>query len=257
MSVRNQKRTGANRQRLGNEEPGGEVSLWLITFTDIMALMLTFFVLMYSMSSPKEDKWKEVSRGLNRELVSHTSPEWYEAGQEEISIGRLAPGSALDLGYLRTLIAGAIAGDGRLNSVALIPQADHLIISLPEDLLFEPGRAEISEKGQLALFAIGGALARIRNRIEVAGHTAPAEEKGWELSLARAAGIAAALERIGYDKSVVIRGLSNGRYADLPETMSKELRLSLSRRVDILIMRDDGNRKSLLEFDSRTPENSG
>ena len=35
-----------------NDEGGGKVPLWLITFTDVMALMLTFFVLLYAMSSP-------------------------------------------------------------------------------------------------------------------------------------------------------------------------------------------------------------
>ncbi len=259
MSARELRQRRARRRPRYEEKSEGEVSLWLITFGDIMALMLTFFVLMYAMSSPKEDKWEEVSRGLNREPVSSATPEWYEAGPREISIGRLASTDGLDLTYLRTLLAEAIAGDQRLSAVALIPQDDCFIISLPEDLLFEPGSAKISEKGQLALFTLGGGLTRIRNRIEVVGHTAPraAEAKGWELSLARAASVASVLEEIGYEKSVVVRGLAGGRYEDMPAQTPKDLRLSLSRRVDILVMRDDGSQKSLLKFDTRTPGNSG
>lgn len=248
------------RQRLGYEgKPEGEASLWMITFSDVMALMLTFFVLMYAMSTPKEDKWEDVSKGLNREPLSNTTPEWYEAGPREISIGRLASDDGLDLSYLRTLLAEAIAGDRRLGAVMLIPQDDCLVISLPEDLLFEPGSAKISEKGQLALFVLGGGLTRIRNRLEVVGHTAPrsVEAKGWELSLARAASVATVLEKIGYEKPVVVRGFAGGRYEDMPEQTPKDLRLSLARRVDILVMRDDGSQKPLLKFDSRTPGNSG
>lgn len=237
------------------EDKGGQIPLWLITFTDVMALMLTFFVLMYAMSAPDEDKWKEVTRGLNRELVSSPSMEWYEAGPQEISIGRLAPGAGLNLGYLRTVVESLIARDPRLEGVELIPRPDYLIVSLPSDLLFAPGSAGISEKGQVALSALGNALARIRNRVEIVGHTAPppVETAGWELSLARAASVAAALERAGYEKPVVVRGLSNGRYADMPPATPEDLRLSLARRVDILIMRDDGSRKSLLQFDRAAP----
>lgn len=234
---------GKIRLRRRREGEGENASgLWLITFTDIMALMLTFFVLMYSMSSPDEDKWKDVSSGLNAEFTSQTSPEWYESGPQEISILRLGFSDALNLSYLSTLVSGAIAADERLKSVILTPHPDYLAISLPEDLLFRPGESGISEEGRRALFATGGILSRIRNRIEVVGHAGPppsagSGEKarsGWELSLARAATVAGELEDSGYGRPILIRGL----YAD-----------PRARHVDILIMRDGGKQKSLLEFE--------
>ncbi|MCC6598352.1 MAG: OmpA family protein [Alphaproteobacteria bacterium] len=242
------------RNAAGEEEAG--VSLWLITFTDIMALMLTFFVLMYSMSTPAEDKWRDISQGLNSRLTGESSPEWYESGPKEINIGRLSFSEALNLGYLSTLLGEIIAQDEQLNTVILIPGKDYLVVSLPEDLLFTPGAAEVSEKGHKALFALGGGLSRIRNRMEVIGHTGPrvSELKGsvfdsnWTLSLARAANVAAVLENIGYTKPMVIRGLADGRYQDLPKGMPEAERLALTRRVDLLIMRDDGSQKQPLEF---------
>ena len=37
------------------EKKKGKAPAWLVTFTDIMALMLTFFVLLYSMSVPEHE----------------------------------------------------------------------------------------------------------------------------------------------------------------------------------------------------------
>ncbi|MCB1651070.1 MAG: OmpA family protein [Alphaproteobacteria bacterium] len=236
---------------------GGEISssLWLITFTDIMALMLTFFVLLFSMSEPSEEAWDEITTGLNSHFAQYQSPQWYEGGQDEIDIEKLDLSEALNLGYLRSVITQVIKDDERLNNVVLIPQEEALIISLPEELLFPGAAAEVSAKGKQALFAIGGSLANIRNRIEIIGHTDPqpfAErpdkqagvESNWELSLRRAMAVGDILAQVGYKRPVIVRGVSSARYDELDQGFSQQQRLDLSRRVDVWVMKDDGSAKT-------------
>lgn len=237
----------------------GSTSLWLITFTDIMALMLTFFVLLYSMSVPSEEEWEDITTGLNRHFETQQSPKWYEGSQDEIDISKLDFSKALNLNYLRTIILETMSKDERMKNIVLFPQAGHLIISLPQDLLFESGQTQVSAAGKQALFAIGGSLSNIRNRIEVVGHTDPrpvqrgggdgSMQSNWELSLRRAISVADILKNVGYTRPIITRGLSSSRYDELSEGVSEERRLSLSRRVDILIMTDDGSERDTLSLD--------
>jgi len=88
----------------------------------------------------------------------------------------------------------------------------------------------------------------------VVGHTDPRPVRGgafasnWELSLARAANVAAVLENVGYKRAITVRGHASARYYDLPETMSNQERLDLSRRVDVVVMEDDGKRLQLFDL---------
>ena len=66
--------------------------------------------------------------------------------------------------------------------------------------------------------------------------------------MARAASVAAVLETVGYTKPVKIRGHASARYYDLPLTLSEESRLDMSRRVDIVVMEDDGDRLRIFDL---------
>lgn len=246
--------------RKGSVNPTDEAasSLWLITFTDIMALMLTFFVLLYSMSVPVEEEWEEVTDGLTKQFSPKFAEQWNKGAQETINIDKVDFTEALPLTYLVKIISNNIDKDQNLQNIVLIPQTDHLIISVPTELLFEPGQAEVSDAGKQVLFTIGNTMTRIRNRIEVIGHTDPRPIQGedrkypsnWELSLARAGSVAAILRNAGYERGMIVRGLSSARYEYLPKDMDEEQRLSFARRVDIVVMQDDGRERNLIDITS-------
>lgn len=241
--------------RVHQTEDGGS-SLWLITFTDIMALMLTFFVLLYSMSVPAEEDWDEITQGLTQQFTNTFADKWNKGAQETVNIDKVDFTEALPLTYLIKIISNNIERDQRLKNIVLIPQSDHLIISVPSELLFEVGKADVSDEGKQVLFTLGNTMTRIRNRIEVIGHTDPQPiqnasgqyPSNWELSLARAGSVASVIRNAGYQRDIVLRGLSSARYEDLPEEMDEEDRLSLARRVDIVVMQDDGNERNIIDI---------
>ena len=109
------------------------------------------------------------------------------------------------------------------------------------------------DEGRKALYALGGSLSRIKNKIEIVGHADPrafSTDSGtymsnWELSLARAANVAAILDSVGYEKNVTIRGDSSGRYEDLYGVADDATRLELSRRVDIIVLDHDGDKQKV------------
>ncbi len=235
-----------------NKSGEQSVPLWLITFTDVMALMLTFFVLLYSMAVPQEEKWDEISAALSSKF-KNTESKMYNAGsQDAVSIDKIKPSTALDLNYLKVLITNLLK-DKNIKDVLIFQNGNRLIISVPSDLLFESGRANINLRGKRVLFTLGGALSRVKNRVEIVGHADPTpitSGKGlystnWELSLARSASVAAIFKEVGYDRHITIRGVSSARYDELSEDMPEEVRNDLSRRVDIVLMGDAGFRTKL------------
>lgn len=232
-----------------NKEDHSSVPLWLITFTDVMALMLTFFVLLYAMSKPVEKEWEEVSASLGSHFSKEFARPYNKGSQDAVSIDKIPQSKALDLGYLEGLMIRLLE-QKEIQNVMIFKNSDRLIISLPSELLFESGSADVKLEGKKALFAIAGVLFRIKNRLEIVGHTDPAPvtsdtaryRTNWQLSLARGANVASVLRDLGYSRDLTVRGLSSGRYDDIPEEIAQEERYNMARRVDIVLMRDEGYR---------------
>jgi len=245
-----------SRRRYGRRvgDAGGLGNIWMISFTDVMALMLTFFVLLFAMSNPDHEKWENLADALQENFNKFYGKPLSRGTADAINIEKINYNQALDLNYLQALLQSLVDKEASLEDVLLITQRRSLIISLPQNVLFETGSTDVKEEARRALFTIAGSLARIQNRVEIIGHADPRPVTGgeyasnWELSLARAAQVAAVLENVGYENDVMIRGQASGRYQDLPDTMSEEARQELSRRVDIVIMEDDGERKKLFDI---------
>lgn len=243
--------TGFRHYRNESDEEEGVSSLWLVTFTDVMALMLTFFVLLYSMAQPDVEKWSEMTAAINSNFSKRYAPKFEAGTVDAITIDRVSRPNALDLRYLASIVQQALERSENTEDIMLIAQQDALVISMPNDLFFEAGRAEIGAEGQRALFEIGGALAKIRNEIEIVGHADPRPlssgsdyGSNWQLSLDRALSVAGVLENVGYNKPVTVRGMSSTRFMDLPEDLPESQRLDLSRRVDIVILKNAAGARS-------------
>lgn len=222
-----------------NPEEAAAERAWLLTFTDLASLMLTFFVLLFSMSNVKVGDWQNIIDSLSRTL--RPEPEKVVKAQTAtFNIGTIYRRQAIDLNYLTSVIEEGIKGIDALAGTQVMLLEDRLVIALPGDLLFQAGRADMTEGAREAMFVFGGLLRNIGNEIGVNGHTDPTPPAGgaylsnWELSTARAAAVANALRRAGYEDDIIAFGYADSRYRQLP-AMDEERRRSLARRVDIVI----------------------
>lgn len=243
--------TQMSRRRLGDSPKPNYI--WLVTFTDIMGLMLTFFVMMFAMVEPEHEEWEKVKSALQSEIGKVYGAAYMQGTEENIDLSKINYGQALDVRYLEELLGSIVENNETLKAVTLIPQPGSVVLSLPQDLLFDPGQAVIKESGRKVLYTLGGSLTRMRNRIEIDGHADPRPVEGaksdfannWELSLARAANVAAILENVGYQQSIGISGYGSGRYQDLNAIDDEKQRQDLARRVDIIIMNHSGKREKI------------
>ncbi|MEI8395131.1 MAG: flagellar motor protein MotB [Rhodospirillaceae bacterium] len=185
-------------------------SIWLISFTDLMCLMLAFFVLAFSMSEPDQGNWRAMAQSLAPALASG------RVGARTgalFNVEMLDPRTPINLDYLGSLLLGQFARDADLAGVVPMRQDDRVIIGLPDVLLFEQDGANFSERGRRVLFVLGGVLGRISNRVEIIGHAEreqPALESARdtrELALSRAVAVGTALRQAGYARGLVVRAV--------------------------------------------------
>lgn len=222
------------------EPEHGNTQAWMLTFTDLVSLLLTFFVLLFAMSSVKVDEWTKVIDSLSQTL--NPAPEKEIAKPTaQLNIGTLFRRRAVNLDYLSSVIEENLSSDPVLHNALIVRLEDRIIIALPGDLLFEPNAATVSENARDAMFTLGAMFANVGNSIAVNGHTDPTPPGGdtfasnWELSIARAASVANAIRRGGYDQQIVTFGYADAGYNLLPQLSDVERR-RMARRVDVVVL---------------------
>ncbi len=237
-----------------NDDPS-EHPVWLISFTDLMALMLTFFVLLFAMTKPDPQSWSDIRATLEDEFYQYNSRPAQLSEKDSLSLPRTSYSRAHSFAYLTPLLRSQLKTIDTLQGVEITEQPDRLLISLPDDLLFESGSATLTKTGNDIIYQLSPMLNQIRNATEIAGHADPRPitnsdlfATNWELSLARATSVAISLYNNGYDKNLRVQGFSSKRYNELDEGLSEDVRLSLSRRVDIVILKHDGSQHRRLGF---------
>lgn len=227
------------RRRL--DPPGGRCvpsQTWMVTFADLVALMLTFFVLLFSMSQVEQEQWRSLIDSLANRLNT-VRPEAPGKPAVEFQVEPELPAPAANLDYLAPVLAGQIAADPALSAARLWRRPDALVLSLPSEVLFAPGSADPAPGAEAMVFAAGGILRNLSNAIEVVGYAEAGSKAGegpvsWENALARAVGVARMLAASGFTGVAPALALG-GSEAESAADASGPALSPPGRRVDIVI----------------------
>lgn len=229
-------RTAAIRRQGGIEAPMPLLGrrMWLITLTDLVSLMLAFFVVLFAMSAVKVELWGATATSLSRTLDPMRAPPPVAARNAPTA----TPTPALDLDYLAAVLERASQSAPELVETRLIRVPDGLILALRGKTAFAGEGAELSSAAATTLSTVGAILGNVGNRIGVRLRGDPAAplpegyESAWELALARAAAVANALRAAGYDRDIVAYGLTDAGSMGSGDRASRDERA----RIEILIM---------------------
>jgi chemotaxis protein MotB len=212
----------------------------MVTFADLIMLLITFFVLLFSMSQVKTENWQAVVEALSDRLNPESASAKIRPSAER-NARRVFEPKLLGLDYLDTVLAEKVAADPVLEQSVIERLEDRLVISLPGRALFAPGSARLAPDARAAIAALGALLQYVDNRIDVNGHTLAAAEpteifeSNWELSLARALAVAEALREAGLGQRITAFGLADSRFHDISRALPDWRRLELARRVDVVL----------------------
>lgn len=211
---------------------------WLISFGDVTALVLAFFVMLFAMSNPQSEKWEEViSLIATRMNPDEQKPE----PTSDLNVPTIDLVGGLSPEYLERILSKKFAQDDILQQVIISGLDEWAVLSLPADRLFVGGSAELNENAQDSIRRLTEVLGQFGNQIDIVGHTDPGPlsddryPSRWDLTLARALSVANALESYGYNRSLSVLGAGDSRFRFLDSELSEPRRYELARRVDLII----------------------
>jgi len=171
---------------------------WMITLADLLGIMVCFFILLYSMSSPRDDGFRSMAASLGARL----NPDRAAVPRAPAENIRLSTPRAIDLGYLDAVIADKAADSAFANAV-ILRTADRLLLGVAPERLFDG--SGINAAGQRAIADLAQAMRFVANKIEIVGHVDPAGPGAWEQGLLRAQAAAGAFRSAGYERPVAVR----------------------------------------------------
>jgi len=96
---------------------------WLVSLTDLMGLLVAFFVLMFSMTAPEKSRW----------LSSVAAPGAASAGAADRTGERAAP---LRTAFLQALFERVRRDQDALSTVSVSREGHSLVLSVPAEDLF-------------------------------------------------------------------------------------------------------------------------
>ncbi|MEX2453929.1 MAG: flagellar motor protein MotB [Rhodospirillaceae bacterium] len=221
-------------------QAGGGRPVWLVTFADLVALLIAFFVMLFATQKVDSGKWDSLTDAFSLRL-NPTQTVIIARPTADRNAERLSPDRAIDLDYLEVVIRDKMKIQPELAGLSLFRREDRLVVALPAELLFALGRADIVADARPILFALAGVLGTVGNHVDIVGHADPAPIRdshfgtNWQLSIARAVSVANELRRSGYHRRLSPAGYGDTRFTDLPPDIPAALRDAVARRVDIVI----------------------
>lgn len=224
---------------------GSAIPAWMITFSDLMTLLLTFFVLLVSLASLHDLSRRKVALGSVSGRFGTGAPSLDDLTvQDQGSVVEPGPMNLKEgLEEIKKRVWEDEDSDLRFEYNRFIER-----ISLDASLLFEPGSAVLSAKGRAMLEDLSPVLQKSAYPLGLAGHTASAidefgpdyvvdpDEKtdfSWNLSLTRVM----AVYRFFIDSGVPANKLrleAFGRYQPKAGSQGMDAR-NADRRVDITL----------------------
>ena len=230
--------------RRGKKNNNDEDSNWMTTFSDMMTLLLTFFVLLYSMSVIDINKFEAAISSL-RENMGILSGGKTISSQELVNKGAMGSDIALsprtNLAAAMTEMQQYVEERNLQDQVNMKMTQRGLVVRFTGQILFEVGKANIRDEGTEVLDKVATVLKEMPNNVMVEGHTDnwPIETdefpSNWELSTARATEVIKFLiEGPGIDPNR-LSAAGYSKYRPLKANDTPENR-ALNRRVEVVIL---------------------
>jgi len=168
---------------------------WMITFADMMCLLLCFFVLLTGFAELKESKYRTVLRSFH-EYFGHKTRNYPLPGKfDGVNYNKVSVASAGE-GVKAFPFHPDIHTLGANITVATIRRGK--LITLGGQLAFKKGSADIAPDAALVLSGLARIVSNRVRIVEVVGHSSPEEAQDlYELSWKRARTAAAALREGG------------------------------------------------------------
>ena len=239
-----------NEDLLGTQEVPEETNEWIVTFADISMLLLTFFILLFSMSSIDPVKFTDSFLAVRKALGQK---------KDELMTARVKTEEAAILDTVRMQkqliesqrkvfsdVRTFITKKGIEGVVGAVLEEGTITLRVPGDALFPSGEVELTERGRAVIRTLKDFLTKsVDQRISIRGFTddvPPSRNSrfkdNWEISSLRAVYVLRYLMQLGIEQNrLTATGLAD--LEPLYPNNSSENR-ARNRRVEILLEKQVG-----------------
>lgn len=257
--------------RRKESESGAGAPEWMTTYSDLVTLLLTFFILLFSMATVDQNKFSEIAASLSYTMLNLKSgdslienssnsiiafdytrfdseeaaakrKEKYIEDANEMVVDAEEKLKEKEFDEAKNDIRDTIAEQGISDKVQVIEEKDYLLIRLDQEIFFASGSADIVPEGKEVLSSLAPSLRELENEIMISGHTdnVPQTNKkyetNWELSTARATNVVRYLVEIENLEPSRFTATGNGEYRPVGDNNTPEGRQK-NRRIEIKILK--------------------
>lgn len=241
---------------------------WMATYSDLMSLLLTFFILLFSMSVVSEERFREVAESLRMALIGSSSDaildntgnasgdlNFEEYGDlsefEDTDPENLESEKSImyqdaipeEVHELYQTVTSYMEVEGLEAEISLSRDQEGVYIDIKEAILFDSGSATLKTSGREAIGSLAGLFDLFENEIIVEGYTddVPMQSRSfpsnWELSVERAVSV---LRYLSEQYSVEPTRLSARGYGEYHPIVPNDSRANRAqnRRVNIVIVHE-------------------
>lgn len=221
---------------------------WLITYADMITLLLAVFIVMYALSDTNLRKFNafaqslsavfntDVMMGTQEITVTEGQATTPDQGSSQTGVGNLGSEAAT----LQATLRNYAVENGLQSAVSVVVVPNGVAVRISGDLLFQPGRATLAPEADavLRLFVANlhlgpGQVVRVEGNTDSTPVSGPLFADNFELSSARALAVLRFLEGAGVDPAVLSL-VGNGATKPLPGVPGTD---PANRRVEIYLIR--------------------
>lgn len=242
--------------RLRKKDSGGGAGspAWMATMADLMQLLLTFFILLFSMSNVDQVKFASVATSVQEAFIGYGGKSIIIEGYEGENINQVRDGIIMDDKSVLEEIpqevvemyerVGEFLAENNFNAdISVSMNSSGVYVDIKDAILFDSGSAKLKDSGLDILRSLKGLIQDFDNDIVIEGHTdnvkstMPQYPTNWELSTARAVSVVRYLVEVEGVNPGRLSARGYGEYSPIGPNDTSENR-ALNRRVNMFIVFD-------------------
>jgi chemotaxis protein MotB len=214
---------------------------WLLTYADMITLLLALFVILFSISTIDRVKLQrlahDISGGFNADDALNNPPNGGSAGVQTGSVDRDTDLSRIDAKLQTYIWMNTLESEVSTR----IDRRGLVITLIADQSLYASGSADLPPKTKRLLDEINLLFGTTRSHLRVEGNTdsvpiqTPLYPTNWELSAARATGVTRYLVEEKHVSPLRVSLAGYGEYRPRADNGSPGAR-RFNRRVDIVIL---------------------